>query len=206
MKRLIVTLILVQCFFQSYSQYLNPDDFNKYVWQRFDLSRYNAADLFDSCEIKERKIRSAALLQVYDDIRVTDTLFVYYFDSTGKAIAQVAFTPPDTNTEGNSYVRDKICDLNIAKTILEEEEVYTTINYNPYGVEKNYYKKSTNELLDSQFIFSRNYGIAYVQTNGRAELITYPIEEESSLIGRIVSIDIDGNYYSSQYLIKYRDN
>src|SRR5687767_8235657 len=100
MKRLTVILILMQCFFQSHAQYLNPDDFNAYVWQRFNLSKYNAADLFDSGEIRDRKIKSAVLLQVYDDMRVTDTLFVYYFDSTGKAIAQISFTPPDTCAEG----------------------------------------------------------------------------------------------------------
>src|SRR5437868_3661632 len=100
MRTLSVLLILISCLSPSYSQHLNPDDFNAQVPQRFDLSRYNAADLFDSCEIKDRKIKSAALLQVYDNSCFTDTLFVYYFDSTGKAIMQVSFTPPDTNTEG----------------------------------------------------------------------------------------------------------
>jgi hypothetical protein len=206
MKALTVILILMQFFFKSYSQYLNPDDFNGYVWQRFDLSMYNAADLFDSCEIKDRKIKSAALLQVYDGTCVTDTLFVYYFDSTGKAIVQIAFTPPDTNAAGDSYVRDKACDLIEAVMIHEDKEWYATISETPYGVEKNYYKRTTNELLDSQFIFSRNYGVAYVQTNGRAEMITYPVEEGSTLIGRIVSIDMDADYSTSQYVIQYRDN
>jgi len=100
MKRLTVILILMRCFFQSYSQHLNPDDFNAQVPQRFNLSLYNAADLFDSCEIKDRKIKSAALLKVYDNSCFTDTLFVYYFDSTGKAIMQVSFTPPNTSAEG----------------------------------------------------------------------------------------------------------
>jgi len=93
--------------------------------------------------------------------------------------------------------------LNEVKVIPEEKDIYTTISSNPYGVEKNYYKKSTDELLDSQFIFSRNYGVACVQTNGRAELITYPVEEGSKLIGKIVSIDIDADYYTAQFRITY---
>jgi hypothetical protein len=206
MRTLSVLLILISCLSPGYSQHLNPDDFNAQVPQRFNLSLYNAADLFDSCEIKDRKIKSAALLKVYDNSCFTDTLFVYYFDSTGKAIMQVSFTPPDTSAEGDSYVRDNITDLNEVKVIPEEKDIYTTISFNPYGVEKNYYKKSTDELLDSQFIFSRNYGVACVQTNGRAEMITYPIEEGSALIGKIVSINMDADYYSSQYLIRYLDN
>ena len=206
MRTLSVLLILISCLSPGYSQHLNPDDFNAQVPQRFDLSRYNAADLFDSCEIKDRKIKSAALLKVYENSCFTDTLFVYYFDSTGKAILQVSFIPPDTNTEGVSYIRDNSRDLTQPVMIHEEQDWYTTLSNNPYGVEKKYYKKSTNELLDSQFIFSRNYGIACVQTNGRAEMITYPIEEGSALIGKIVSIDMDADYYSSQYLIRYRDN
>src|SRR5215216_2295095 len=101
MKTLTIIMVLTHFFFKSYSQYLNPDDFNGYIWQRFDLSIYRAADLFDSCEIKDRKIKSAALLQVYENTCITDTLFVYFFDSTGKAVAQVSFTPPDLSVDGD---------------------------------------------------------------------------------------------------------
>jgi|SRR5690242_2487176 len=206
MRTLSVLLILMSSFFQSYSQHLNPDDFNGYIWQRFDLNKYNATDLFDSCEIRDKKIKSAALLLVYDNSCFTDTLFVYYFDSTGKAVMQVSFIPPDTSTEGDSYVRNVTSDLNETKTDAEEKDWYSTITYNPYGAEKNYYKKTTDELLDSQFIISRNYGVAYVQTNTRAEVITYPVEEGSKLIGKIVSIDLAEDYFTSHYVIKYRNN
>ena len=198
-------LILISCFFKSFSQFLNPHDFNEHVSKRFDACIYNASDLFDSCEIKARKIKSAALLQTYGGISVFDTLFIYYFDTTGKAFEQISFTVPGDDSAGVAFVREKVCDINETKMLFPpEKDNYVVFNYTPYGTERKTYSIETHELLDSEFIVTLNCGDAYIQTNDRSELIAYRLEAGSTLIGRMVSIQMDKDYYTSQYIIRYK--
>lgn len=112
MKKISLLLILNSSFLAGFSQFLNPDDFDDHVLQRFDAAVYDASGLFDSTEIKNRRIKSAALLQTYEGITAADTVYIYYFDTTGKVVAQVYFTPPSGDADGDSYVRDKVCDIN----------------------------------------------------------------------------------------------
>ena len=200
-------MMLISGFFQSFGQCLNPRDYDDYVWRRFDFTVYNAADLFDSCEIKDRGIRSAALLEVYVGTEARDTLFLYYFDSMGNATTQVCFVPPSLDTEGDSYVRDRTCVLTEARNITgaSNPDRYTVTELTPYGAERKTYRKGTDEILDSEFIISRNLGIAFLQTNERSEIITYPFQEGSMLIGKIISIQIQEGYFTSHYVLSYND-
>ncbi len=61
-------------------------------------------------------------------------------------------------------------------------------------------------MLDSEFIVTLNCGEAYIQTNERSELIAYRLEEGSSLIGRMVSIQMNEDYFATEYVIKYLYN
>ena len=204
MKKVSVMLILISCFFKSFSQFLNPHDFNEHVSKRFDVCVYNASDLFDSSEIKARKIKSAALLQTYGGSTVFDTLFIYYFDTTGKAFAQISFTVPEGDSAGVTLIRDKVCDINESKMFPLQKDNYVVFNYTPYGIERKTYSNETHELLDSEFIVTLNCGDVYIQTNERSELIAYRLESGSALIGRIVSIQMDKDYYAAQYIIRYK--
>lgn len=207
MKKLSVLLILIiSSWPEGFAQRFNPGDYDDYIWRRFDITVHNASDLFDSCEIQERKIKSAALLQVYESTGAADTLYIYYFDSSGKAISQVCFTAPSPDVQGDSFVRDKVCDLNTfisgAKGSSGNDR-YFVINYTPYGAERKSYNISSDEMIDSELIITCNFGDGYLQTNGRSEMIAYHMEEGSRLISRIVSIQIDEEYYTTHYLIKY---
>lgn len=206
MKKVSLALILISCVSTAFSQYLNPNNFDEYVWRRFDASIYNASDLFDSCEIQDRKIKSAALLQLYEGTKASDTLFIYYFDNTGKAIAQVSFTVPSQDSEGDSYVRDKVYDLSAVNNTPSEKDRYVMTRHTLYGTERKTYSSESDEMLDSEFIITLNCGSAYVQTNDRSELITYRLEEGSALIGRITSIQLNEDYYATHYIIRYNAN